>query len=114
MGVRRRRRVWGDGVARRVDAYAKHGYRRLTNSGQGDTVDVDEPKTKAKTKAKPGRKGKGQRAGYMLRLSMPLDAALRAEAAHRGIALIDLMVTYLEAGLMRAEVPTHPAGPEEG
>lgn len=70
---------------------------------------MDEPKTKAK----PGRKGKGQRAGYMLRLSMPLDTALRAEAAHRKIPLIDLMVEYLEAGLMRAEVPTHPAGVDD-
>ena len=72
---------------------------------------MDEPK---KTRAKGGRKSKGQRAGYMLRLSMPLDAAIRAEAARRRIPLIDLMSKYLEAGLMRAGVSTHPAGPEEG
>lgn len=71
---------------------------------------MDEPK---KTRAKGGRKSKGQRVGYMLRLPVRLDAALRAEAAHRGVTLIDLMSEYLEAGLMRAEVSTHPVGVDD-
>ena len=51
-----------------------------------------------------GRKSKGPRTRYSLRLNHILDAALRDEAGRRKVAIVDLIIEYIEAGLMREPV----------
>lgn len=53
---------------------------------------------------RPGPKPKGKTSAYPLRIHPRLRAALDEQAKAHGVALCDLMIRYLEAGLMSEPV----------
>lgn len=59
---------------------------------------------------RPGPKPKGKTSAYPLRLHPRLRAALDDQAVAHGVALCDLMIRYLEAGLMSepVQIPAEP------